>query len=96
MTRVEPRCNEPVSNEVIGFIVTPVTAKHMKKNLVIGNKFPHSLGPSLHRGSTVYAKVQDLFRVQKTKNKPVFDYLLKICTISEPSLINGVEKELQE
>ena len=43
MTRVEPRCNEPVSNEVIGFIVTPVTAKHMKKNLVIGNTFPHSL-----------------------------------------------------
>ena len=96
MTTVEPRYNEPVTNEVIGFIVTSVTAEHMKKNLVIGNKFPHSLGPSLYRASTVYAKVQDLFRVLKTKTKPVFDYLLKICKIFEPSLINGAEKELQE
>ena len=66
MTRVEPRCNEPVSNEVIGFIVTPVTAKHMKKNLVIGNKFPHSLGPSLYRGSTV---CQSGRFIAGTKNK---------------------------
>ena len=68
----------------------------MKKNPVIGNKFPQSLGPLLYRGSTVYAKVQHLFRVLKRKTKPVFDYLLKIYTTFEPSLINGVEKKLQE
>ena len=67
MTTVEPRYNEPVTNEVIGFIVPSVTAKHMKKNPVMGNKFPQSLGHSLYRGSTVYAKVQDLFGVLKTK-----------------------------
>ena len=68
----------------------------MKKSPVIENKFPQSLGPTLYRGSTAHAKVQDLFRILKTKTKPVFDYLLKIHTTFEPSLINGVEKKLQE
>ena len=92
---MEPRYNEPVTNEVIGFTVISVTAKHMKKNPVIGNKFPDPLALR-YIEVPLYAKVQHLFRVLKRKTKPVFDYLLKIYTTLEPSLINGVEKELQE
>lgn len=81
---MEPRYNEPVTNEVIGFTVISVTAKHMKKNPVIGNKFPHSLGPSLYRGYNFIDKSNKkrLFMTQSLSNRyysiPLFqNYALK-------------------
>ena len=67
MTRVEPRYNEPVTNEVIGFIVTSVTAQHMKKNLVIGNKFPQLPWPFVI--SSFHCICQSARFISGTKNK---------------------------
>ena len=59
---VEPRYNDPLYNEVLGVtndFLYPRNSKYMKKKerkkkkRVIANNFCQSLGPSLHRRSTV-------------------------------------------